>query len=178
MQMVPTVLVADPPWLMRDHLPGATRGASKQYKCLPLDKIALFDLPLAVRTAPNAVLFLWRLSSMLEEALVVARAWGFRPHSELVWQKLTSGGKAHFGMGRILRGSHEACLIATRGKAPPAVRNVRSVFEAPVGAHSEKPDAFYDLVTTLYPRSPRYELFARRVRPGWQQHGKELGKLG
>src|SRR3982751_1154515 len=92
-QRVPMVLVADPPCLMRDALPGKTRGAAKNYRCLRLDQIARFPLPPVVDYAEDAVLFMWRLSSMQEEALMIARAWRFRPHSELVWEKLTTTGK-------------------------------------------------------------------------------------
>jgi N6-adenosine-specific RNA methylase IME4 len=173
----PVVLVADPAWKMRDSCPGNGRGAAKHYQCLSLDRIALYPLPPEVQLAQNAVLFLWRLSAMQEEALMVARSWGFKPHSELVWEKLTPTGKRHFGMGHLVRGAHETCLIAVRGRARPAVRDTRSIFSGAVGLHSEKPEAFYNLVERMYPHSPRFELFARRTRMGWQQQGRQLGKL-
>ena len=112
---------------------------------------------------------------MQEEALMLARLWEFRPYTEIVWQKLTKHGKKHFGMGRIVRASHETCLVAVRGKMRPNVRNIRSTFEAPVGRHSEKPEAFFDLVETLFD-GPYAELFARRRRPGWRCYGDQLPK--
>lgn len=172
----PVVLVADPPWRFRDKLPGR-RGASSHYRVLTIEQIAQYPLPLPAQCAEVGVLFLWRVSALAEAAYVVARAWGFTPHSELIWDKLTKSGKRHFGLGRIVRGAHETCLIAVRGSPWPAVRNERSTLSAPVGAHSEKPEAFYRLVERLYPRSPKYELFARRTRPGWQQFGHQVGKL-
>ena len=174
----PVVLIADPPWEFKDRLPGKTRGASNNYKTISLDEIKAFRLPLQVTSAPDAVLFMWRVSAMQQEALDVARCWGFQPYGELVWQKLTkTGSRKHFGLGHILRASHETCLIAVRGKVPPAVRNVRSTFEAPVGIHSEKPKKFFELVEALYPHAHRYELFARRPRSGIAQWGNQLGTL-
>lgn len=171
------VLAADPPWKFRDGLPGKKRGAAKHYTCLSLDELKAHPLPPQVMRAPNAVLFLWRVAAMQLEALELGYAWGFEQHSELVWQKRTKKGKKHFGMGRITRQSHETCLVMVRGDHAPAVRNIRSTFDAPVGAHSEKPDRFYRIVEALYPNAHRYELFARRPRVGWAQYGQEFGKF-
>lgn len=172
----PLVIVADPPWKFGDSLPGKGRGAAKHYDCLGVPAIAL-QMAAVSLAADNAVLFLWRVAAMQREALDLVESLSFTVKTELVWEKLTSGGKAHFGMGHYLRASHETCLIATRGKAMPAVRNVRSRFAAPVREHSRKPEEFYRIVETLYPGSRKVEMFARTVRPGWEQEGLELGKF-
>ncbi len=167
----PRVLVADPPWPFGDKLPGAGRGATKHYKTMTIRDIEDFEYPALQR---DAVLFLWRVASMQEEALRVMRCWGFTPKSELVWCKLTKNLRRHFGMGRYVRMEHEVCLIGVRGKCFPWDKGVRSVFTAPVGEHSAKPDAFYEIVERLYPGGPFHELFARRRREGWTQEGDEL----
>lgn len=172
-----SVLVADCPWGFRDNLPGRGRGARKHYRCLTVEQLCALDIP--TRGDANSVLFLWRVASMQAEALRVCAAWGYEPKSEIVWEKTTATGKAHFGMGHYVRASHEVCLIAVRGSARPAVRNIRSRFSAPVGVHSQKPDAFYTLVRAMYPHARKYELFARTVRRDFTQvHSNELGKLG
>lgn len=172
------VLVADPPWRFGDSLPGPKRGAAKHYDTMTTEDICNLSLP---PVAYNAVLFLWRVSAMPEEALRVVRAWGFVAKSEIVWAKTTkrSGAdvgstKLAFGMGRQVRMCHETCIIATRGKAPPRSRSIRSVFFAPLGAHSAKPDAFYELVEAMH-EGPYTELFARRHRDGWTCLGNEIG---
>jgi len=175
MTTIPTVLVADPPWMFRDSLPGRGRGAAKHYRCMRLADLCAMPTP--TEGDHNSVLFLWRVASMQPEALKLAAAWGYTVKSELVWQKITRTGLHAFGMGHYTRASHEVCLIATRGSALPAVRNVRSTFDAPIGPHSAKPTAFYRLVQTLYPHSMRYELFARAVRPGFVQFGDQLGSM-
>lgn len=167
------VLCADPPWKFGDKLPGPGRGADKHYPTLPLQALLSFPVP---QMEPDAVLFLWRVSAMQQEALDVVKAWGFTLKTEIVWCKTTRRGKRHMGMGRIVRGEHETCLIATRGKPKCMVKNMRSTFEAPVRRHSEKPAAFYAIVESLY-RGPYVELFSRRNRPGWTAIGNQVGLL-
>lgn len=166
------VLVADPPWKFGDKLPGNGRGAEKHYACMSTPDIC--TMPHPAHGATDAVLFLWCVESMQRDALTVVSSWGFVEKTSLIWEKLTTGGKPHFGMGRILRASHERCIVATRGKCPPAVRNVRSRFAASVGRHSAKPDEFYALVEALYPDAEKHEMFARTRRDGWLQSGLEL----
>lgn len=164
------VLVADPPWAFNDKLPGPGRGAEKHYRVLTLADIMGFPLP---PLADDAYLFLWRVSSQVEEAYRVCGAWGFTAKSEIVWLKRTKTGKRWFGMGHHVRAEHESCIVAVRGRPKPLVRNVRSTFEAEAGRHSAKPEAFFDLIETLC-QGPYAELFARRHRPGWTCYGDEL----
>jgi N6-adenosine-specific RNA methylase IME4 len=175
-----SLLVADPPWRFGDALPGKSRGASKNYATLSLAEIKNYKLP---KLTDDALLLLWKVEAMSEEAYAVARAWGFVPKSSVVWVKGVSP-KLHFGMGRYVRNAHETCIIAARGRAASKVtsHSIRSVFFAPIaflaptGQHSEKPDEFYNIAEALFP-GPRYELFARKVRPGWGQSGLELGSI-
>lgn len=172
----PLCIVVDPPWQFGDALPGKTRGAAKQYSCMTSDAIGPFIAGYCTGVT-NAVLFCWRVAAMQGEAFRAIHDAGFIVKSELIWEKLTRNGLPWFGMGRYTRAAHEVCLIATRGRAFPEVRNVRSRFAAPVREHSRKPEEFYAIVEQLYPSSPKVELFARTPRAGWTQHGLELGKF-
>jgi N6-adenosine-specific RNA methylase IME4 len=131
------VLSADPPWPFKDHLPGPKRGAGKHYRCLSIKEICAYELP---AIADDATLVMWRVSSMVEEAYQVVRAWDFIPKSEIVWIKmkvcvpckgtgrkgsgslaicescLGEGEHEAFGMGHHGRGAHETVIIATRGR--------------------------------------------------------------
>lgn len=168
------VLVADPPWKFGDAIQGE-RGASHKYPCMPVDQIARFEIP---DMAERSILFMWRVAAMQEEALFVCKAWGFRPYSEIVWHKTTKTGKTHFGMGHVVRASHECCLIGVRGRRlPPATLAERSIITGLVRKHSEKPEEFYTLIERLYPDALKHELFARRVRDGWTQGGNQLGSI-
>lgn len=169
------VLCADPAWRFKDKLPGKGRGAEKHYRTLAPHEIMRFPLP---PLAGDAILFLWRVSAMPALALDVISAWGFTPKSEIVWVKTAAPkpGKPlrlAMGMGHYTRASHEVCIIATRGKPKVRDRGVRSVFFAPRGEHSAKPDEFYAIVERLA-GGPYAELFARTHRPNWSQWGNEL----
>jgi N6-adenosine-specific RNA methylase IME4 len=90
------MIVADPPWQFGDKLPGASRGAEKNYKVMTVDEICAMcdgkNITMCGQSFPlaaNSVLFLWRVSSQVEEAYRVVRAWGFVPKSEIVWIKTT-----------------------------------------------------------------------------------------
>lgn len=169
-------IVADPPWAFADKLPGQGRGAAKHYDVLSTAELVRFPLrgqPEFPMVAADAWLFLWRVSAMAEDAYRVVRAWGFTPKSEIVWNKLTSTGKPHFGMGHYVRASHETCIVAVRGRPAVLSHSVRSTFSAPVGEHSEKPEEFFRIVEALAP-GPRVEMFARRRRPGWDALGNEV----
>lgn len=120
------VICADPAWSFDDKLPGKKRGAAKNYRVMGVDAIcgmargkyedvdatgpggwqitrsklvettALAMCGKRFRLADDALLFLWRVSSQVEEAYRVVRAWGFAAKSEIVWVK-TSGGKPSGG---------------------------------------------------------------------------------
>lgn len=166
------LLVADPPWRFGDDLPGPKRGAASHYPTMSPEDIARFPLP---PLADDAVLVLWRVASMLQEALYVARTWGFKPKAELVWVKTkkTDLAALSMGMGRTVRNCHEVAIIATRGRPPRSSAAERSVIFAPRGEHSRKPEESYALIERLYP-GPYVELFARRERRRWTCFGREL----
>ncbi len=166
-----TTITADPPWSFDDSLPGGTRGADKQYKTMSWTEIARFPLP---SLAKDCRLFLWVPSALLDEALSVMEIWGFQFKTTMVWDKRTAkNNEPWFGMGRVVRGSHELVLVGERGKPERKSKSVRSLFQGVVGKHSEKPEEFYRLVEELSP-GPYMELFGRRQREGWTVEGDEV----
>jgi len=181
------VVVADPAWLFGDALPGETRGASRVYDCMRTYAICSLtpDCGHTIMGQPiadDAILFLWRVAALQQDALVVARAWNFEVKTDLVWLKKTTDGLRWFGMGRTLRAEHEICLVCTRGRPSLKSHSIRSTFvtdldvaglSARVGRHSEKPDEFYEIVDSLSD-GPYLELFARKTRAGWRSVGNEL----
>jgi N6-adenosine-specific RNA methylase IME4 len=166
------VLVADPAWGFKDKLPGKGRGAEKHYAVMTADAICAFELP---KLHDDCWLFLWRPATHAQEALNVARSWGFRgAPSELVWRKMTKDGKrVRIGMGRGFRNAHETCLVFKRGRPTRLSLGLPSVFDAPRGEHSAKPDRFYEIVDAFAP-GPIVELFARRQWRDWTCLGNEM----
>ncbi len=50
----------------------------------------------------------------------------------------------------------------------------RSVIDAPVGKHSEKPAIFHEMIEAYFPTLPKVELFRRGPpRKGWDCWGAE-----
>ncbi len=176
------IIAADCPWKFGDKLPGV-RGAESHYPCMSTTDLMELNLP---PIHDDAILFQWYVASMLEDAIAVTNAWGFTVKTQMIWVKTKNGvvddtvdeTDLAFGMGRSVRAAHEGCLIATKGKYTRLIttKNVRSVFFAPRGEHSAKPDKFFELVETMC-TGPRLELFARKKRNGWHCIGNEVGSV-
>jgi N6-adenosine-specific RNA methylase IME4 len=173
-------IVADPPWSVKaGPLMGPwkwenqTNGQSRDlaYPALSVAQISALTIP----AEPDAHLYLWTINAYLEDAYDVARAWGFKPSTMLVWAKTPFGG----GLGGAWGLATEYCLFARRGSLKATGRIGRNWFDwkrpydrAGKPQHSAKPDAFLDLVEQVSP-GPYLELFARSNRLGWDTWGDE-----
>lgn len=163
------VILADPEWRFEVYSrdTGMDRAADNHYPTSETDDICKRDVPSIA--ADDCVLFLWATVPMLLDALKVMTAWGFEYKSHAVWRK------DRIGTGYWFRNAHELLLVGTRGKIPaPAMgEQWESVIDAAVGAHSAKPDVFYNLIEQYFPNLPKIELNARRKRDGWDAWGYE-----
>jgi len=171
-------IVADPPWpfLWNGGAGGKHRNATPlRYPLMTVDSIRA--LPVAEFAAPEAHLFLWVTPALYREGegVATARAWGFEPVDEIIWEK------PNFGVGVMPRHVHEPVLIARRGNArfrgPRDVRSVQRWSQRHGGGgtgklHSAKPDALLDLAEAVSD-GPFLEMFARRQRLGWDTWGDE-----
>lgn len=129
-------------------------------------KVPKGDLPAIVR----------RVLGGLRARLATTLTLSATPPEEIVAAAIAEARRVTIKLGHYVRLAHEVCIIAARpGAASRILRHdIPSVFFAPVGRHSEKPAAFFDIVERLAP-GPRLELFAREPRPGWTVIGDELG---
>lgn len=161
-------IVADPPW--REAGGGRIkRGADKHYALMKTSQIikTISSCPL-YQPAENAHLYLWITNNFLRDGLAVLDALGWRYVTMITWAK-----QGRIGLGQYYRGMTEHVLFAVRGVQPALVRTESTLLLAPRGAHSVKPQAFYDRIERVSP-GPRLELFARTLRPGWTTWGNEL----
>lgn len=178
------LILADPPWRFENwSAAGEAKNPVAHYDCMRVADMASL-LPVGALAAPDAVLAMWGIWSMLPEALALLRGWGFTYKTGGHWHKLSSKSDADdeqakqaFGPGYHYRGASEFWLIGTIGS--PAILNhsTRNAIAAPVREHSRKPDQMHRDLEQLYP-GPRCELFAREPRPGWDVWGNEVGKFG
>ena len=150
-------IVADPPWRFQDL------GSRVRTPYPTLKTSEICALPVAELAGPKAHLYLWVVDAFKEAGYNLVRVWGFEPKLEIVWV--------------YFRHAHESCIFAIRGGLRTLDGGLSTVLMAPRGTHSQKPEAFSELVERASP-GPYLELFARRQRPGWTCWGNEVCPVG
>jgi N6-adenosine-specific RNA methylase IME4 len=167
------VILADPEWRFEpwSRESGMDRAADNHYPTTPADVIA--SRPVCDIAADDCALFLWATRPMLREAFTVIDGWGFTYRSCTVWGKRRSGEAR--GPGYVFTDESEVLMYATRGNVPAPAPGTQwpSLFIAPVGRHSQKPDRVYELIESYFPTLPKIELNARVRRPGFDVWGAE-----
>ena len=167
------VIYADPEWQFEVYSreTGLDRAADNHYPTTPTNDIVL--RPVGDIAAKDSVLFLWATAPMIKAALRVMEHWGFTYKAQFIWLK------DRMSTGYWNRNKHELLLVGTRGDIPAPAMGEQwlSVIEAPVGAHSEKPEIFAEMIEAYYPNLPKIELNARRARPGWDVWGLEAPEV-
>lgn len=175
------VIIADPPWGFDDGLKKmkrkVCRSAASQYRTMTAQQVA--TLPVKDLADPaGCLLALWVPGSMLEDGLMVMKAWGFKLKQVFVWVKLKKdyakeadwNNSTRVGMGRLFRQSHEIALICTSGKSVYRFlqnKAQRSVCFDLNRGHSIKPDILHKRLDKMFPTSQKLELFGRRPVEGW-----------
>jgi len=174
-------IVADPPWEYPEGFAGGHSQSWKhvtavEWRPLPYEAMSLSEIaaiPVATLAEPDARVFCWTTNRWLPDAFTVVSAWGFSYRQTLVWHKTDVNLPSH-----IAPNSAEFVLVGTRGKPGRIGTLPSAVFALPRKggpghrSHSEKPEAFLDMVERVSP-APRLELFARRNRLGWETWGNE-----
>jgi N6-adenosine-specific RNA methylase IME4 len=164
------VIYADPPWKYGDERGGldvADSAAASHYPTMSVsDLCAMSVKDLA---ADDAVLFCWATFPLLPDALEVVKAWGFKYKTAIVWHKQRAN------LGNYHNASAELLLVCTRGSCTPdSDERPDQVQSIARGRHSEKPEAFRELIDRMYQHGPRIELFRRGEAPeGWRVWGNE-----
>ncbi|MGY2051707.1 MT-A70 family methyltransferase [Methylobacterium sp. JK268] len=147
-------LVLDPPW----DVDGLSDACGPAYARMDLPAIAA--LPVPGWAEAECHLYLWVTNNALGLALPLLAGWGFAYKTTHTWTKPA------LGRGRYFRNTTEHVLFGIRGRrgTRPAGTATPTHHAWPVGAHSEKPEGFYELVRRCsYP--PYGEAFQRRARP-------------
>jgi len=160
-------IVADPPWDLGRVNAGWRAGsvAALPYPVMGMEEIAA--LPVGAMADKSAHLYLWTVTTVLRHSFSIVEAWGFEPRQVIVWAKPGLGPGARF------RQTCEYVIFGVRGPSLPiTTRSVGTWHRWPRGAHSVKPDQFYEMVERVSP-GPYLEMFARRRRYGWDAWGNE-----
>ena len=168
------VIYADPPWFYAgdQHGKAASQDTVLETHYTPIDLEDLCAMPVEDCAHDNAVLFLWATSPKIFEAKEVVDAWGFTYKAMFVWDKV----KHNVGGYNSVR--HELLLICTRGNcmpdSPKLIDSVQTIERS--DKHSEKPEAFRDIIESMYTQGTKLELFGRKKVKGWVYHGNQLLK--
>jgi N6-adenosine-specific RNA methylase IME4 len=161
------VIYADPPWRFQPYSEetGSDRAADNHYPTMTIDDIAEIEPP----AATDCVLFMWVTVPVLALGIKLMERWGFAYKSACAWHKPA------IGTGYWFRNQLELLLVGTRGNVPAPAMGYQppQVQTYERGKHSEKPDAFADMIATLFPTTPKLEMFARRKRNGWDAWGNQ-----
>jgi N6-adenosine-specific RNA methylase IME4 len=171
------LILADPPWEYRLR----SGPAAVPYKTMPTEEICAMNMGMFAQR--DCALLLWGTSPMLPDALRVMSAWGFTFRGKgFCWAKTNKWrfdqpasevSTWFMGRGYSSRANTEDCWLGTIGSPFKRSGGVRELIVAPIGPHSQKPEAVYDRCQRLYD-GPYLDLFSRKVRPGWDQFGDEV----
>jgi N6-adenosine-specific RNA methylase IME4 len=125
------VIVPDPPWDFENYSDAGTKkGADPHYSVMRLEAIKALSVHELAR-GDCLLLLLWTTGWAIAtgQAQEVARAWGFKPISEIVWLKRYPSGKARVGTGYLVRTMHDRSWSApsvTRSTSPSRRRSTAS----------------------------------------------------
>lgn len=172
-------ILADPPWnvslfsrsIRPFQLPHPyPKMTLKEIKSLEINNIQIKDM------ADNQChLYLWTTHKWLFKAFEVIKAWGFKYHCLLTWDKTYGFTPMSFMW------STEFCLFCQRPGSWLKLKKLGEktlIKEKPIG-HSRKPVAIYELIEKVS-HPPYLELFVRPHSPlfpkrdGWDAWGNEL----
>ena len=177
-----SVIYADPPWSYRQKgAKGKKQGyAAQHYNTMTTDDICA--LPVHQLAGGGTACFMWATFPQIADALRVMEAWGFTyKTAAFVWVKKYKCGKNFVGMGAYTRANAEICLLGVtpdfRAGTQIKSRCVQQIIEAPIQAHSVKPDETRRRIVELLGDVPRIELFARQRVPGWDAWGDEIEEM-
>jgi len=159
------VIVIDPPWPMkkidRDYYPEQTMF---DYPTMTEAELQNLEIP----AYDDCHVWLWTTHKFLPMALRLLKHWELKYICTFVWHK--RGGFQPFGLPQY---NCEFAVYAHKG-SPKFIdtKAFMACFDGKRGAHSEKPEEFYDTIRRVT-AGRRLDMFNRRKIEGFDGWGKE-----
>ena len=159
------VVVIDPPWdMVKIEREVRPNQHGFDYPTMTEKELAEMRLPFA----HSSHAFCWTTHKNLPVALRLFEKWGVRYVMTMVWHK--PGGFQPVGLPQY----NCEFVIYGRVGTPKFVdtKAFNACFNAPRGAHSEKPEEFYDVIRRVT-EGRRIDVFNRRKIEGFETWGNE-----
>lgn len=159
------VVVIDPPWPMQKIERNERPNQSEfDYPVMTEEELSALTIP----CSDDCHVWIWTTHKFLPMAFRLIENWKLKYVCAFTWHK--PGGFQPFGLPQY---NSEFALYARKGT--PTFIDTKAFpvcFEAPRGAHSEKPEEFYDVIrrTTA---GRKIDMFNRRKINGFDGWGKE-----
>lgn len=173
MKKYKTILI-DPPWPIEFIKRAVRPNQTIKYPTMTVGEIGA--LPIGELADGGCNLFLWTTQTYLPDSFDLLRAWGFKYHITLTWDK--GNGLTQFGFHRrtefVIYAYKEHLTIEKTGQAiPTLIEDLPELFGGVSPVHSRKPMSFYRIIEAKT-TEPRLEMFARAKRRGWDVWGNEV----
>ena len=169
-----SVIYTDPPWDYGSTTPGSYEGyaAHDHYPTMSIQDIS--SMPVGNITHDDCLCYMWVGSPLLDEAINVMTAWGFKFTTvAFCWDK-QSPNSGYYTLSQV-----ELVIVGKKGKIPQprGSRNERQFLSKQRTVHSEKPYEIRDRITRMHPSQNKLEMFSRHTTAGWDTFGNMTGDL-
>lgn len=186
------IIYADPAWSYRGQVQRGGKdqdyssSAAEYYATLPIEDLCkMGDDIKRISDPEGCLLYLWYSPPILEDAMRLTEAWGFKhATTAFVWVKTKDGQTLQVNPGHYTMSSCEMVNVAKvkRVPKPRGARNIRQVVFAPRTAHSAKPLEVRERITQMHPLQNKIELFSRFDQkkandPLWSDWGMDVGSV-
>lgn len=186
------IILADPPWSYRGQVQRGGKdqdyssSAAEYYATMPIDDLCKMGDDIKRLADPEGcLLYLWYSPPILEDAMKVTEAWGFKhATTAFVWVKTKDGVNLQVNPGHYTMSSCEMVNVSKRKKVPVprGARNIRQVVFAPRTQHSAKPLEVRHRIHQMHPLQQKIELFSRfdqsLPNPGnFDDFGMDIGSV-
>ena len=159
------VIVVDLPWHVNMlELDAVPKRVGLDYPTMTEQELSNLKIP----AAADCHLWLWATQRFLPVAMRLLDAWGFRYVCTFVWRKPD-------GLQPLDLPKYNCEFVIYAKKGTPQFIDTKAFFtcfDAPRGRHSEKPEAFYEVVRRVT-AGRRLDMFNRRKIEGFDGWGNE-----